>query len=66
VAGLEDAARRFAAMPQAEAETVIDLHVAEALRAWRVADATVWQRVKFRSRMIRTADAHRRADSKEV
>lgn len=58
-AGLEGAAKRFAIMPQAEAETVIDAHVADALRAWRIADATVWQRVKFRSRMIRTANAHR-------
>jgi hypothetical protein len=53
--GLEAAARRFAAMDRHEAELLIDGHVAAAIREWRVADATLWQRVKFRSRMIRTA-----------
>jgi hypothetical protein len=47
-------------MSRDEAELVIDAHVATAVREWRVADATFWQRVKFRSRMIRTATAHQR------
>ena len=58
--GIEVAARRFAAKSRDEAELVIDAHVATAVREWRVADATFWQRVKFRSRMIRTATAHQR------
>ncbi len=56
---LELAARRYAAMARIDAEALIDEQVAAAIRAWRVADATIWQRIKFRSRMIRTASAHR-------
>ncbi|MCU6454240.1 hypothetical protein LPN01_09130 [Sphingomonas sp. A2-49] len=54
--GLEAAARRFAAMDRLEADAAIDAHVATAIREWRVADATLWQRVRFRSRMIRSTD----------
>ncbi len=57
---LEGVARRYAAVERAEAETLIDQQVAAAIREWRVADATFWQRVKFRSRMIRAATALRR------
>lgn len=54
--GLEAAAVRFAAMDRLEADAVIDAHVAVAIREWRIADATLWQRVKFRSRMVRSTD----------
>ena len=52
---LEALARRYAALPRVDAETLIDAQVSTAIREWRVTDATFWQRVKFRSRMIRTA-----------
>lgn len=55
---LEPLARRFAAMAQDEAEAAIDIQVADAIREWRISDATFWQRIKFRSRMIRTVAAH--------
>ena len=50
---LEPMAARFAAMPAGEAEGLIDAYVAQAVAQWRVADATFWQRVKFRARLIR-------------
>lgn len=56
---LEATARRFAAMDRDEAETMIDAQATSAIREWRIADATYWQRVKFRSRMLRTATARR-------
>lgn len=51
---LEDAATRFAALDPVEAEATIDAFVAGAIAAWRLEDATYWQRVKFRARHIRT------------
>ncbi len=62
---LEVTARRFAAMPRQDAESAIDLQVAVAIREWRVSDATFWQRVKFRSRMIRTATSHRSSTARK-
>jgi hypothetical protein len=55
---LEAAARSFAAMPREEADRMIEQNVTAAIREWRISDATVWQRVKFRSRMIRSTGAH--------
>lgn len=55
---LEPLAQRFAAMEPDAAECAIDAQVAIAIREWRISDATFWQRIKFRSRMIRTATAH--------
>lgn len=52
---LEGIARRYAAMPRTDAEALIDQQVALAVKEWRIADATFWQRVRFRSRMMRTA-----------
>lgn len=57
---LEADAQRYALMERQEAERLIDAEVTVAIRAWRVADATFWQRVRYRSRMIRVTDAHRR------
>ena len=53
-ATLDDAAERFADMEPFEAEATIDAFVAGAIAAWRLEDATYWQRVKFRARLIRT------------
>ena len=53
-ATLEDAAEHFADMEPIEAEATIDAFVAGAIAAWRLEDATYWQRVKFRARLIRT------------
>jgi hypothetical protein len=60
---LEVIARRFAAMERDAAEIMIDAQVATAIREWRISDATFWQRIRFRSRMIRTATAHRQGPS---
>ncbi|GAA0658516.1 hypothetical protein FHT00_002108 [Sphingomonas insulae] len=61
---LEPLARRFAAMTQDDAEAAIDIQVANAIREWRISDATFWQRIKFRSRMIRTVTAQHPSPSK--
>ena len=53
-ATLEDAAERYAKLDPVEAEATIDAFVAGAIAAWRLEDATYWQRVKFRARLIRT------------
>lgn len=50
---LERLATEFAAMDAAAAEALIDSLAAQAIARWRLDDATVWQRVKFRARMIR-------------
>lgn len=51
--GLERLATEFATMDAVAAETLIDSLAAQAIAQWRLADATSWQRVKFRSRIIR-------------
>lgn len=53
--------RRFASMRAGEAEALIDAYVVQAISEWRVEDATFWQRVKFRSRMIRATAPYRLA-----
>ncbi len=50
---LDPMGHRFAQMTAGEAETLIDAYVVQAISEWRVTDATFWQRVKLRSRMIR-------------
>lgn len=50
---LDPMGRRFAQMSAGEAEILIDAYVVQAISEWRVTDATFWQRVKLRSRMIR-------------
>ena len=51
--GLERLATEFATMDAVAAETLIDSLAAQAIAHWRLDDATIWQRVKFRSRIIR-------------
>ncbi|WP_267378148.1 MULTISPECIES: hypothetical protein [unclassified Sphingomonas] len=52
-ADLERLAVEFAAMTPGAAEELIDSLAAQAIARWRLDDATMWQRVKFRARMIR-------------
>ena len=53
-ATLDDAATYYADIDPAMAEATIDAFVADAIAAWRLEDATYWQRVKFRARLMRT------------
>ena len=46
-------ARRFADQDAGSAEPAIDDYIGQAVADWRIVDATFWQRVKFRSRLIR-------------
>lgn len=50
---LEPMGHRYATMMRGEADALIDAYVVQAISEWRVHDATFWQRVKLRSRMIR-------------
>lgn len=58
-AALEELAASFALRDRAESEELIESFCCEAIRQWRLKDATFWQRVKFRARMLRamTPDA---------
>ena len=62
MAGLVAMSERFAAMPAGEAERLIEAYVVQAVSQWRVADATFWQRVKFRARLIRATARGREVD----
>lgn len=48
LAALEELAASFALRDRQESEELI-----ESIRQWRLKDATFWQRVKFRARMLR-------------
>lgn len=50
---VEDLARAFAAQDAASSEALIETLATQAIRQWRLDDATFWQRVKFQARMIR-------------
>ena len=52
-AALEQLAASFALNDQAESEILIASFCTEAIRQWRLSDATFWQRVKFRARLLR-------------
>lgn len=52
-AALEQLAASFALNDQTESETLITAFCTEAIRQWRLNDATFWQRVKFRARLLR-------------
>lgn len=56
---LEELAAAFALRPAAEAEELIESFCAEAIGQWRLQDATFWQRVKFRARMLRAMQVPR-------
>ena len=53
VAALEELAASFALRDRQESEELIESFCCEAIRQWRLKDATFWQRVKFRARMLR-------------
>ena len=50
---VEDLARAFAMQDAATSEALIETLATQAIRQWRLDDATFWQRVKFQARMIR-------------
>lgn len=50
---VEDLAREFAKQDAASSEALIETLATQAIRQWRLDDATFWQRVKFQARMIR-------------
>lgn len=56
---LDELAAAFALRPAVEAEELIESFCADAVRQWRLHDATFWQRVKFRARMLRAMQAPR-------
>jgi hypothetical protein len=58
---LDPMCQHFASLRAGEAEALIDAYVVQAIGEWRVTDATFWQRVKFRSRMLRAAARHQQA-----
>ncbi len=50
---VEDLARAFADQDAKASEALIETLVTQAVRQWRLDDATFWQRVKFQARLIR-------------
>ncbi len=50
---VEELAREFARQDAATSEALIETLATQAIRQWRLDDATFWQRVKFQARMIR-------------
>lgn len=50
---VEEFALALALHDAAVGELLIEMLVGEAIRQWRLDDATFWQRVKFQARMIR-------------
>lgn len=50
---VEELAREFARQDAATSEALIETLATQAIRQWRLDDATFWQRVKFNARMIR-------------
>jgi len=54
---LEEVSRLYARENEAASEAQLDSLTDAAIQARKLQDATFWQRVKFRSRMIRAAAA---------
>lgn len=50
---IADEAAHWARLDRAVAEPMIDTRATAAIRAWRLDEATYWQRVKFHSRRLR-------------
>ncbi|MEN2789093.1 hypothetical protein ABC974_05605 [Sphingomonas oligophenolica] len=53
---LEEIAAAYAREPLVPSEEELDSLTSEAIGEWRLQDATFWQRVKFRARMIRAVE----------
>jgi len=47
----------FAAEDAEASDAMLDLLTGDAIKEWRMQDATFWQRVKFRSRMLRAVES---------
>lgn len=54
-AALDEYAAAFALRSVGETDALIEALSSEAIRQWRLADATFWQRVRFRARRLRAA-----------
>lgn len=52
-ADLERIAADLAQAPDEPSDAALDWLIERALRCWHLADATFWQRVKFRTRLLR-------------
>ena len=52
-AALEAFAGDFARRSATEADAIVAMLCDEAIRQWRLTDATFWQRVKYRARHLR-------------
>ena len=61
-AALEELAASFALRDREESEELIESFCCEAIRQWRLKDATFWQRVKFRARLLRAMAPDPRGD----
>lgn len=53
---VEELAREFAKQDATTSEALIETLATQAIRQWRLDDATFWQRVKFQARMIRAQE----------
>ncbi|CUS45862.1 MAG: hypothetical protein V4610_25090 [Pseudomonadota bacterium] len=52
----EEVSVEFASGDAEASDAMLDLLTGDAIKEWRMQDATFWQRVKFRSRMLRAID----------
>lgn len=52
----EEVSIEFAGGDAEASDAMLDLLTGDAIKEWRMQDATFWQRVKFRSRMLRAID----------
>ena len=53
----DEISAEFAAEDPEASDALLDLLTGDAIKERRLQDATFWQRVKFRSRMLRASDA---------
>lgn len=51
---------QFAGQDEEASDAMLDMLTGDAIKEWRLQDATFWQRVKFRSRMLRASGAGRK------
>lgn len=56
---VEDLAIEFARQDAKTSEALIESLVTQAIRSWRLDDATFWQRVKYQARLIRATGGGR-------
>lgn len=62
---LDQLARQFATLPAAAADSILDAHIEEAVRQWRLDDATHWQKIKYKARWIRGLARRAQAEQEE-